>query len=69
MILKMENKSIILKDGKNLEVIKWEKSKSYSGNGLKTAYGGNGISSFSSGFITEPGDVTTESWTVVRPLN
>jgi len=64
-----ENKSIILKDGKNLEVIKWEQSKSYRGNELKTAYGGNGLSTFSNGFLTEPGDITTESWKVVRPLN
>ncbi len=65
-----ENKSIILKDGKNLEVIKWEQSKSYRGNELKTAWGTTlGLSSFSNGFITEPGDTTTESWKVVRPLN
>jgi len=65
-----ENKSIILKDGKNFEVIKWEVSKSYRGNELKTAWGTTiGISSFSNGFLTEPGDTTTESWKVVRPLN
>ena len=65
-----ENKSIILKDGKNLEVIKWEGTKSYRRNELKTAWGdGVGLSSFSNGFLTEPGDTTTESWKVVRPLN
>ena len=65
-----ENKSIILKDGKNLEVIKWEVSKSYKGNELKTAWGTTiGISSFSNGFLTEPGDTTTVTWKVVRPLN
>ena len=64
-----ENKSIILKDGKNLEVIKWEASKSYRGNELKTAYGGGSLSTFSGGFIPEPGDTSTESWKVVRPLN
>jgi len=64
-----ENKSIILKDGKNLEVIKWEASKSYRGNELKTAFGGGSLSTFSGGFIPEPGDTTTESWKVVRPLN
>ncbi len=65
-----ENKSIILKDGKNLEVIKWERSTSYSGNELKTAWGTTlGLSSFSNGFLTEPGDTTTESWKVVRSLN
>ncbi len=64
-----ENKSTILKDGKNLEVIKWEQSKSYSGNKLKIAYGGWGLSTFSNGFISEPGDTITESWKVVRPLN
>jgi len=64
-----ENKSIILKDGKNLDVIKWEQSTSYRGNQLKTGYGGNGLTTFSNGFLTEPGDITTESWKVVRPLN
>jgi len=64
-----ENKSIILKDGKNFEVIKWEQSKSYRGNELVTAYGGNGLSTFYNGFITEPGDTSTASWKVVRPLN
>ena len=65
-----ENKSIILKDGKNLEVIKWEGTKSYRGNELKTAWGTTlGISSFSNGFLAEPGDISTELWTVIRPLN
>jgi len=64
-----ENKSIILKDGKNLEVIKWEASRSYRGNELKTAFGGSGFSAFFNGFLPEPGDTTTESWKVVRPLN
>jgi hypothetical protein len=64
-----ENKSIILKDGKNFEVIKWEISKSYSGNELKTGYGIAGFSAYSNGFIAEPGYTTTESWKVVRPLN
>jgi len=64
-----ENKSIILKDGKNLEVIKWEQSTSYRGNELKTAYGSNVLSTFSNGFLAEPGDITTESWKVVRPLD
>jgi len=64
-----ENKSIILKDGKNLEVIKWEQSKSYRGNELKTAYGDIRLFTYSDGFISEPGDTFTESWKVVRPLN
>jgi len=64
-----ENKSIILKDGKNLEVIKWEGTKSYSGNELKTAFGITRLSTFINGFISEPGDTSTESWKVVRPLN
>jgi len=63
-----ENKSIILKDGKNLEVIKWEASKSYRGNELKMAFGNIWLSTFSGGFIPEPGDTSTESWYVVRPL-
>ena len=64
-----ENKSIILKDGKNLEVIKWEHSKSYSGYKLPTAYGGNGFSTFTNGFLNEPGDTATITWKVVRLLN
>jgi len=64
-----ENKSIILKDGKNLEVIKWEQSKSYRENKLATAYGVTGLSTFYNGFITEPGDTSTASWKVVRLLN
>ena len=64
-----ENKSIILKDGKNFEVIKWEISKSYSGNKLKTGYGIAGFSAYSNGFIAETGYTTTESWKVVRSLN
>jgi len=64
-----ENKSIILKDGKNLEVIKWEESRSYSGNELKTVFGVIALSSYFDGFLPEPGDTTTESWKVVRPLN
>jgi len=64
-----ENKSIILKDGKNLEVIKWEQSKSFRGNELKMAYGHVAIATYSDGFISEPGDTFTESWKVVRPLN
>ena len=64
-----ENKSTILKDGKNLEVIKWEQSKSYSGNILKIAYGDWTLSTYTNGFISEPGDTITESWKVIRPLN
>ncbi len=66
---KKANKSIILKDGKNLEVIKWEQSKYFGGNYLKTAYGWGPLSTFSGGFISEPGDTFTDSWKVVRPLN
>jgi len=62
-------KSIILKDGKKLEVIKWEESSSYRGGELKTVFGIIAISSYFNGFISEPGDVTTESWKVIRPLN
>jgi len=65
---KNENNSIILKDGKNLVVSKWEQSKSYKGNKLPTAYGGNGFSTFTGGFLTEPGDTATISWKVVRLL-
>ncbi len=64
-----ENKSIISKDGKNLEVIKWEQTKSYSGTKLKMAYGYVAIKTYSNGFLSEPGDTYTESWRVVRPLN
>jgi len=65
----IENKSIILKDGKSLEVIKWEESTSYSENELKTVFGIVAISSYFDGFISESGDTTTESWKVIRPLN
>jgi len=65
----VENKSTILKYGKKLEVIKWEESSSYSGNELKTVFGIIAISSYFDGFISEPGDTTTESWKVIRPLN
>ena len=34
-----ENKSIISKDGRNLEVITWEQSESYRGGELETAFG------------------------------
>ena len=64
-----ENKSIILKDGKNLEVIKWEQLRSYMGNDLRTGYGSGSLSTFSHGFLTESGYTTTESWKVVRSLN
>jgi len=64
-----ENKSVISKDGKNLVVIQWENSKSYGGNELKTAYGYVALATYSNGFLTEPGDTSTESWKVVRSLN
>ena len=69
-----ENKSIILKDGKNLEVFEWEQTITYRGNELATGFAiykdGKLINtSFSNGFISEPGDVAFQSWRIVRLLN
>ncbi len=69
-----ENKSIISKDGRNLEVITWEQSESYRGGELETAFGfykdGDlAIVDFSDGFLAEPGDTSSQFWTVVRPVS
>ena len=69
-----ENKSIILKDGKNLEVFEWEQTITYRGNELATGFAiykdGKLINtSFSDAFLPEPGDVAFQSWKVVRLLN
>jgi len=69
-----ENKSIISKDGRNLEVITWEESKSYRGDELYTAFGffkdgKPAVIVFSDGFITEPGDAASQFWKVVRPVS
>jgi len=67
-----ENKSIISKDGRNLEVITWEQSESYKGGELETAFGVYkerlALAVFVSGYLTEPGDYSTVSWKVVRPF-
>ena len=69
-----ENTSIILKDGKNYEVFEWEQTSSYRGNELVTGFvfskdGRVYNTSFSDGFLPEPGDVAFQSWKVVRLLN
>jgi len=69
-----ENKSIISKDGRNLEVIMWEQSESYRGGDYETAFGfykdGDlAIVDFSDGFLAEPGDTSSQFWTVVRPVS
>jgi len=68
-----ENKSIISKDGRNLEVITWEQSESYKGGELETAFGVYkerlALVVFVSGYLTEPGDSSTVSWKVVRPFS
>jgi len=69
-----ENKSIISKDGRNLEVITWEESKSYRGGELYTAFGffkdgKPAVVDFVDGFITEPGDTSSQFWKVVRPVS
>ena len=69
-----ENKSIISKDGRNLEVIMWEQSESYRGGDYETAFGfykdGDlAIIDFSDGFLAEPGDTSSQFWTVVRPVS
>ncbi len=68
-----ENKSIISKDGRNFEVIMWEQSESYRGGELETAFGfskdGNlALVDFSDGFFAEPGDTSSQFWTIVRPV-
>jgi len=69
-----ENKSIISKDGRNLEVITWEQSESYRGGELETAFGffkdGDlAVVDFVDGFLTEPGDTSSKFWKVVRPVS
>ncbi len=69
-----ENKSIISKDGRNLEVITWEQSESYRGGELETAFGffkdGDlAVVDFVDGFLAEPGDTSSKFWKVVRPVS
>ncbi len=69
-----ENKSIISKDGRNLEVITWEQSESYRGGDYETAFGffkdGDlAIVDYSDAFLAEPGDTSSQFWTVVRPVS
>jgi len=70
-----ENKSIISKDGRNLQVITWETtSTSYKEGKLYTAFGffhdgEKAVVDFSDGFFTEPGDTTSQFWKVVRPVS
>ncbi len=69
-----ENKSIISKDGRNLEVITWEQSKSYRGVELETAFGFSkdgdlAVIAYSDGYLTEPGDTSSKFWKVVRPVS
>lgn len=69
-----ENKSIISKDGRNLEVITWEQSESYRGGELETAFGffkdGDlATIDFVDGFLAEPGDTSSLFWKVVRPVS
>jgi len=69
-----ENKSIILKDGKNLEVFEWEQTLTYRGNELATGFlfskdGRVYNTSYSDAFLPESGDVAFQSWKVVRLLN
>jgi len=68
-----ENKSTIIKEGRNFEVIKWEQSGYYKGSKFESAFGfykGDlALVVFPDGFLTEPGDTYTASWKIVRPLN
>ncbi len=69
-----ENKSIISKDGRNFEVIMWEQSQSYRGGDYKSAFGfykdGDlAIVNYVDGFLVEPGDTSSQFWTVVRPVS
>jgi len=69
-----ENKSIISKDGRNLEVITWEQLQLHRGAGLNTAFGFFKYSDlalivYSDGYLTEPGDISYNFWKVVRPVS
>ena len=69
-----ENKSIISKDGRNLEVITWEQSESYRGGDYETAFGfykdGDlAVVDFIDAFLAEPGDTSSQFWKVVRPVS
>jgi len=69
-----ENKTIISKDGRNFEVIKWEQSESYRGGELETAYGfyqdnDLALADYGDGFLAEPGDSSSQFWTIVRPVS
>jgi len=69
-----ENKSIISKDGRNFEVITWEQSEYYRGGELETAFGlfkdGKlALVDFPDGFFAEPGDTSSQFWTIVRPVS
>ena len=69
-----ENKSIISKDGRNLEVITWEQLQVHRGFGLHTAFGFFKYSDlalivYSDGYLTEPGDISFNFWKVVRPVS
>ena len=69
-----ENKSIISKDGRNLEVIMWEQSESYRGGELETAFGFSkggdlAVIAYSDGYLTEPGDTSSKFWKLVRPVS
>ena len=70
----IENKSIISKDGRNLEVITWEQSESYREGDYETAFGfykdGDlAIVDYVDGFLVEPGDTSSQFWKVVRPVS
>jgi len=69
-----ENKSTISKDGKNLELIKWEEKEFYSTTKLNTSFhiiykGEIGLTMFHDGFLSESGDSVTISWKILRPFN
>jgi len=69
-----ENKSIISKDGRNLEVIMWEQSESYREGDYETAFGfykdGDlAIVDYVDAFLAEPGDTSSQFWKVVRPVS
>jgi len=69
-----ENKTTIQKEGKNLQVIEWEQSGTYKTTDIHTTFhliykGQFGISVFTDGYLSEPGDSYTASWKIVRLLN
>jgi len=66
-----ENKTIIIIDGKSYEQIKFERIDYFYDIGQKSTYvlGWNNLGILNAefnGFISEPGDIMTTSWKIIR---